>query len=567
MISFIVCALGSFEHLLLGLLRFRTVEEMADGQAKVIDDGFYWRRETIGYRKDGKWEGGIETVCSNIDGIVTYKETGEYLDGKRMGKFVTKYYNKKGEVTDTFTECYFFDIKGPCGKSAAIETENESAYDILINKYPYFYRNLKAFHFEDNHVKSYIDSIGSIIDAKEYDVSEFDDNYDNAVDMLETGIFDSLWIMHDRLDLLSGLDELKQSQFRMAVIDHHRNLEMKTFNILQNTYPNYLKEVNNEGVGNADFEVFCNIFDSIMAADIPLDINNFFFADSIDVRLYRNLNIIYTNENYSKSENAVFKSAVLNAPKLLKELKEKYKNTSEKNPSDVAPGDVAGLVGQLMQKHYNHADKVRLAVREAYFKKGGMIDLPITGTLSGDTISSTSVNIHGNVLEDGGSEITGRGMAWATFYNPTVNDNYKESGTGLGEFTVNFEKLEEGITYYFRSYARNSAGVAYGNCVSFMAGETTGVEIIGSSVGYFTLFPNPATESLTIEFKIESFEYIGLSIFNLSGQEVYQKNLCSLPGVENRIKADISRLPDGIYNCRLTNNKDVNIVRKFLIAH
>jgi hypothetical protein len=548
LISVIICALGCFEELIFGLFNFRSLEEMPDGQTKEIDDCFYTRRETTGFRKDGKWDGGIEIVRTDKDAIVKSIETGYYLDGKRTGKFVTKYYNDKGEVTETYIDCYFLDIAGPCGKSATIE--NESAYDILINKYPYFYRDLKAFHFENGHVKSYIDSIGSIIDTKEYSVSDFDDNYDDAVDNLKTGIYDSLWIMHDRLALLNGLDDIKDSQLRMAVIDHHRNLGIKTFNILKNSYPNYLKEVNNEGVGNTDFEVFCGILDSIMATYSPLNINNHFFPDSIDVRLYRALDMIYSDEYKASPGNSPSKSSVVYSPKLLKEMREAYKNMSEKNPVAASPKDVAGLVGMLMQEFYNHADKVRLALEEVYLKKGSVIDYPKIGTIIRDTVSTTSVNINGYILDNGGGEITEKGIAWATFYNPTINDNNNAAGTGLAEFTVKFDKLETGKTYYFRAYARNSAGVAYGNSVSFKAG-VTGISQIADSKLIQTLYPNPFSESATLEFTLSRRAIVSLSVFDMQGKLLMKKEIGQCQPGTNRYLLYREGLVQGMYYYKL----------------
>lgn len=427
---------------------------------------------------------------------------------------------------------------------------NQKAVDILIEKYPYYFRDLKAYHFKEDHVKAYVDSLESLINAEVYDDSEFDTYYDDAIGILETGIYDSLSMMHNRLVQLNGLDEVKQSEFRAAVIDHHRKTGTKTFTILQTNYPNYLKDVNGQGVNNTDFEAFCAVFDSIMASYTPLDINDFFFADSIDVRMYRALDMIYKEEYKATPAMDFAKSALLRSPELLKQYKKAYEARSGKEMLAVDPSDVAAVVGILMEKHYDYADKLMMALKEAYLKKGGIVDLPIAGTLSGDTVSSTSINIIGNILGDGGGEITARGIAWANFFNPTTSNNYKESGSGLGEFTVNFDKLEKGKAYYFRAYARNSAGTAYGNCVGFVAGST-GIQPLLKAGSDPILFPNPFSESATLEFYSEKESEVSVLVYDVDGRLLRQKMLGNCPSGVNRFPLNRDGLRQGIYFYRI----------------
>ena len=74
----------------------------------------------------------------------------------------------------------------------------------------------------------------------------------------------------------------------------------------------------------------------------------------------------------------------------------------------------------------------------------------------------------GNVVEDGGSEVTERGICWSTSHNPTVDDMYLTSGSGMGVFSCQMTDLEQDVTYYVRAYAVNAMGMAYGNEVSFV---------------------------------------------------------------------------------------------------
>ena len=74
----------------------------------------------------------------------------------------------------------------------------------------------------------------------------------------------------------------------------------------------------------------------------------------------------------------------------------------------------------------------------------------------------------GNVVEDGGAEVTERGICWSTSHNPTLNDEHLTSGSGLGVFSCQMTDLEQDVTYYVRAYAINALGTAYGSEVSFV---------------------------------------------------------------------------------------------------
>ena len=73
----------------------------------------------------------------------------------------------------------------------------------------------------------------------------------------------------------------------------------------------------------------------------------------------------------------------------------------------------------------------------------------------------------GSVLNDGGANVTSKGVCWSTFQNPTIFDAHTSDGSGTGSFTSNITGLVSGATYYIRAYATNSAGTSYGEQRSF----------------------------------------------------------------------------------------------------
>jgi len=82
-------------------------------------------------------------------------------------------------------------------------------------------------------------------------------------------------------------------------------------------------------------------------------------------------------------------------------------------------------------------------------------------------ITSNSIVTGGNVVSQGLSSVTARGVAYGTATNPTILNNTTSNGAGTGVFITNLIGLLHSTTYYVRAYATNSVGTAYGNEVGF----------------------------------------------------------------------------------------------------
>jgi uncharacterized protein (TIGR02145 family) len=97
------------------------------------------------------------------------------------------------------------------------------------------------------------------------------------------------------------------------------------------------------------------------------------------------------------------------------------------------------------------------------------IDLPGLTTTTITEITSHSAKGGGNITNDGGAEITARGIVWHTGANPDM-DNFTgkvDAGNGLGSFENDLTDLIPGTSYFVRAYAVNEEGMAYGNEVEF----------------------------------------------------------------------------------------------------
>lgn len=92
--------------------------------------------------------------------------------------------------------------------------------------------------------------------------------------------------------------------------------------------------------------------------------------------------------------------------------------------------------------------------------------LPVVSTSTPSSVSAVYATVTGTISSDGGASVTARGICWSTSQNPTITGNKTTDGSGTGSFNSGISNLSPNTTYYFRAYATNSAGTAYGNQVS-----------------------------------------------------------------------------------------------------
>ena len=109
--------------------------------------------------------------------------------------------------------------------------------------------------------------------------------------------------------------------------------------------------------------------------------------------------------------------------------------------------------------------------------------LPEVRTLDVTDIYATTAKAHGEVTDEGASPVTERGICWsATNPIPTIDDEHKKKGSGLGAYEVDLTNLSPGTTYYVRAYAKNNESEvpAYGTSIPFETEATCPtVETVG----------------------------------------------------------------------------------------
>lgn len=113
-------------------------------------------------------------------------------------------------------------------------------------------------------------------------------------------------------------------------------------------------------------------------------------------------------------------------------------------------------------------------------------EIPVVTTTAVSGVTTTTAVSGGNVTDDGGADVTARGVCWGTAANPTVSGSKTSDGTGTGSFSSNLTGLTPGTKYYVRAYATNSVGTAYGNEVEFTATAIVGATVTTAAVTVFS---------------------------------------------------------------------------------
>jgi uncharacterized protein (TIGR02145 family) len=95
--------------------------------------------------------------------------------------------------------------------------------------------------------------------------------------------------------------------------------------------------------------------------------------------------------------------------------------------------------------------------------------LPVVRTESVSGITASGATSGGVIIDDGGSEITQRGVIWNISDNPTIETNAGRTtdGSGIGEFISVVSGLSPSTTYFLRAYATTEKGTSYGSSIPF----------------------------------------------------------------------------------------------------
>ena len=138
----------------------------------------------------------------------------------------------------------------------------------------------------------------------------------------------------------------------------------------------------------------------------------------------------------------------------------------------------------------------------------------VTGASS--AITANTATLAGVLASTGCSNITSTGIDFSGISNMGIYTRVQSSNLTGADFSVNLSGLVQATKYYYRAYAINDAGIAYGVIDSF---------ITKSIPDGLTLYNIPAAKGqvLHFTFKTNRTGHYAVKLFNASGQLVFQK--------------------------------------------
>ena len=137
--------------------------------------------------------------------------------------------------------------------------------------------------------------------------------------------------------------------------------------------------------------------------------------------------------------------------------------------------------------------------------------LPKVSTSTVSNITKISAEGGGNVISQGNSAISARGVCYDIAPNPTLSGHFTMDGFYTGVFYSYLNQLKQHTTYYVRAYATNASGTAYGDQQTFRTLWDSGYATVSTS--------NPTVVSLTW------FE-IGGNVSDDGGFPVTESGIC-----------------------------------------
>jgi uncharacterized protein (TIGR02145 family) len=163
-----------------------------------------------------------------------------------------------------------------------------------------------------------------------------------------------------------------------------------------------------------------------------------------------------------------------------------------------------------MKKVFNFLSAVSLLIVFALFYGCKKDEIPTLTTTAISGITTNSASSGGNITDDGGADVTARGVCWGTATKPTITGSKTSDGIGIGIFTSGLTDLTPNTMYYVRAYATNSEGTAYGNEISFTTNPIVGATLT-------TTIPSTITSTSAVS---------GGDITDDGGADVTERGIC-----------------------------------------
>ena len=172
---------------------------------------------------------------------------------------------------------------------------------------------------------------------------------------------------------------------------------------------------------------------------------------------------------------------------------------------------------------------------------------PMVTTDDVTNLSLTSATLNATITNPDNVDISDMGFEWRQVmggFNTTV------PGTGNGNtFSATLENLTPNTSYSYKAFISFGGTIIYGDEVYFY---TTDVGVQDYLEHNLTLYPNPATDMVSVCTGDDNVQITGVEVYNVYGQLVN-----TIASTENPLRINVSGLADGMYVVRVATDSGV----------
>ncbi|MBS1534569.1 MAG: hypothetical protein JST78_05775 [Bacteroidetes bacterium] len=168
--------------------------------------------------------------------------------------------------------------------------------------------------------------------------------------------------------------------------------------------------------------------------------------------------------------------------------------------------------------------------------------VPTIVTNAAQAVNKTTATCGGKLISNGHSTILARGVCYALSSNPTIDDHVVYNPGANGTFNCTLVGLQPITQYFYRAFAKNSKGIAYGAVKSFTTTETT--------------IALPTVTTTAVTDVTETSAITGGEVTSAGGGTLVARGICWAdtpnPSIANNVVNDAT-LTVGTYTSNLTN--------------
>jgi phosphodiesterase/alkaline phosphatase D-like protein len=180
-----------------------------------------------------------------------------------------------------------------------------------------------------------------------------------------------------------------------------------------------------------------------------------------------------------------------------------------------------------------------------------------TGTAS--VITPNAATLNGSVTSIGCSAVTAYGIEYSGISGLAngLGTKVPSANINAGSFSSNLTGLVQGSTYYYKAYAVNNGGIAYGAEQSF-----TTLNIPGG----YVIYSVPISRGGNIHFTLSDVKagHYAAQIFNIGGQLVFQKDFIIQVSFMDETFSIPYTLTPGVYNMVIAD-PEFRVKKTFMI--